>query len=177
MYPAYGHNKVVVIPMGGEEAQAPTMYEIGDTGPGGGKVFYITNGGMHGLEAAPTDSAVAPWGCVGKSLGQTRRAVGIGAINTSEILAVCQSDEVNAAKVASDFTLNGFNDWFLPSVDELYQLYVHRDLVGGFNAAGFYWSSSAAGLELAENVYFQFDFFQDSDTRSIVGSVRPVSSF
>lgn len=31
------------------------LYAIGDTGPSGvGKVFYITDGGLHGLEAAPS---------------------------------------------------------------------------------------------------------------------------
>ena len=32
----------------------PSTYEIGDPGPSCvGKVFYITDGGLHGLEAAP----------------------------------------------------------------------------------------------------------------------------
>ena len=37
-------------------------YAIGDTGPAGGKVFYVSNGGINGLEAAPSDSAETAWG-------------------------------------------------------------------------------------------------------------------
>ena len=39
-------------------------YEIGDTGPAGGIVFYVTDGGLHGLEAAPEDQDRGEWGCV-----------------------------------------------------------------------------------------------------------------
>jgi hypothetical protein len=41
------------------------IYAIGDTGPAGGIVFYITDDGLHGLEAAPADqSSGAEWGCI-----------------------------------------------------------------------------------------------------------------
>jgi len=36
----------------------PTVYAIGDTGAADGIVFYITDGGLHGLEAAPVDQAI-----------------------------------------------------------------------------------------------------------------------
>ena len=64
---AYGQAKVVVIPLGDEVSLLPIIYEIGDTGPAGGKVFYITpgSGGIHGLEAALIDQAPAPWNCDG----------------------------------------------------------------------------------------------------------------
>ena len=39
----------------------PKYYSIGDTGPGGGIVFYVPDGGLHGLEAAPGDQVSAPW--------------------------------------------------------------------------------------------------------------------
>jgi hypothetical protein len=35
--------------------EKPTTYAIGDTGPAGGIVFYITDGGLHGMEATPDD--------------------------------------------------------------------------------------------------------------------------
>lgn len=45
----------------------PVVYAIGDTGPAGGIVFYVTEGGIHGLEAAQVDQGYAPWGCVDRN--------------------------------------------------------------------------------------------------------------
>jgi hypothetical protein len=117
-------------------------YAVGDTGPAGGIVFYITAGGMHGLEAAPEDqSSNAPWGCVGTSIaGAQGSVVGTGAANTAAIVAGCAAAGT-AAKVASAYTLNGYSDWFLPSIDELTLMYSQRTVIGGF-ASQFYWSSS-----------------------------------
>ena len=38
--------------------------------------------------------------------------------------------------------LNGYSDWFLPSLDELNLMYQQRNIVGGFQGAWNYWSSS-----------------------------------
>ena len=46
-----------------------------------------------------------------------------------------------AAKVVSDYSQNGFDDWFLPSKDELNELYGKRTEVGGSFSAN-YWSST-----------------------------------
>ncbi|MBP8084514.1 MAG: hypothetical protein KAZ87_15050 [Spirochaetes bacterium] len=50
---------------GGGGSPAVT-YAIGDTGPSGvGFVFYITDGGLHGLEVAPVDqSTSAAWSTI-----------------------------------------------------------------------------------------------------------------
>ena len=119
----------------------PVVYAIGDTGPTGGIVFYVTNGGLNGLEAAPADSADSAWGCHGTPIPGTSTAIGTGAANTAAIVAGCVSAEVTAAEVANDYSLNGFTGWFLPSKDELTQLYLQRAVVGGF-ASYKYWSSS-----------------------------------
>ena len=50
--------------------------KIGDTGPAGGKVFYVDAAGVHGLEAALMDQASARWGCYGISIPGTSTAVG-----------------------------------------------------------------------------------------------------
>ena len=119
----------------------PTSYAIGDTGPAGGVVFNITNGGLNGLEAAPVDqSAGAIWGCQGTELFVSENAIGTGAQNTADILAGCPDPGI-AARIANDYTLNGFGDWFLPSQDELNKLYLQKAVLVGFTTA-FYWSST-----------------------------------
>mgnify|MGYP001450524391 CR=1 FL=1 len=118
-------------------------FVLGDTGPAGGIVFYLTdNTGQHGLEAAPVDqSAAAPWGCFGIPIpGANGTAVGTGAANTAAIVASC-AEAGTAAKVADAYSLNGYDDWYLPSKDELNALYQAKALVGGF-ADVYYWSST-----------------------------------
>ncbi|WP_221899573.1 hypothetical protein [Bathymodiolus platifrons methanotrophic gill symbiont] len=100
----------------------PVFYEIGDAGPSGGLVFYITDKGLHGMEAAPTDQGRAEWGCYHKkSSGADGVSVGTGRENTENNLAQCVSEngKATAAKVVSDYDLNGYNDWYLPSRDDL----------------------------------------------------------
>ncbi len=130
----------------------PVYYAIGDAGPAGGKVFYITDGGRHGLEAAPVNQGYAYWGCAGTSIA-TGSAVGTGAQNTAAILAGCSETRI-AARYANDYTFNGFNDWFLPSKDELNELYLHKAVVDG-RLTDDYWSSTESSSTTA--------YYQDMD--------------
>ena len=70
----------------------PVIYSIGDTGPGGGIVFYITDGGIHGLEVTARDlNSGKPWiydRTAADSLnGNTDKAIGKGMANTNAIIA------------------------------------------------------------------------------------------
>ncbi len=128
----------------------PTLYALGDTGPCGGIVFYILNGGLTGLEVSPTDlTGVAgePWGCFGTPTGATGTAIGAGVANTAAILAGC-TDSPIAAEIAFNYSAGGCTSgWYLPSTDELTELYNQRAFVSGLLNSN-YWSSS----EFTENV-------------------------
>ena len=117
-------------------------YQISNTGPAGGIVFYITNGGLNGLEAAPVDQSNGViWGCYGVDIaGAYGTEVGTGNANTVAIVNGC-SEPNFAAKAAADYIYNGYSDWFLPSKDELDLLYQQRNVVGGFTSNS-YWSST-----------------------------------
>jgi hypothetical protein len=116
-------------------------YVIGDTGPAGGIVFYMTEECTHGLEAALEDQALADWGCQGELIsGADGLIIGTGAQNTADIIAGCPTAGI-AARIADSFSLGGFNDWFLPSLDELNELFLQQAVVGGFISLR-YWSSS-----------------------------------
>lgn len=130
----------------------PTVYDIGDTGPAGGIVIHITDGGLHGLEAARYDQGVAEWGCDGRLTGATRVGVFAGDNNTIDILVACQTTDI-AGRLADAYSLNGFDDWYLPSKQELNLLYLQRDDLGGF-ADAFYSSSSEADDVVAWCQYF-----------------------
>jgi hypothetical protein len=110
---------------------------------GGGIVFYLDPTGYHGLISSTVDqTADAAWGCDGTLIGPGAENTGLGTgnINTAAIVAAC-SDPGIAAKVCDTLTLNGFTDWYLPAIDELDSMYVHKDTIGGF-VNGWYWSST-----------------------------------
>ena len=146
---SHAHNKVAVIPLGGDDFSPAPVYAIGDIGPAGGIVFFVTNGGINGLEAAPIDQSTAPWNCVGTDVaGVDNIAVketpdsNSGAANTPLIALACGGSAVSVAVVAAVYIWpNGQRDGFLPNKEELGLLYAQKDIVGGF-ANTVYWSSS-----------------------------------
>jgi hypothetical protein len=108
---------------------------------GGGIIFYIDGTGQHGLISPTSDqSAHGEWGCYGTLIGGTSLAIGMGQANTTTILNGCSQAGI-AARICDDLVLNGYSDWFLPSKDEIYQMYLHKTAIGGF-ANDYYWSSS-----------------------------------
>lgn len=129
----------------------PGTYAIGDIGPAGGFVFYVTADGLHGLEAASADQATeADWGCFGTNIpGAEGTTIGTGERNTEEITPyACPDDEIAALWAAEHVSASGYFDWYLPSTDELDLMYDNigpgnatNSNVGGF-AADNYWSSS-----------------------------------
>jgi len=111
----------------------------------GGKIAYIDKTGKHGLIAAPSDQiAGIQWdnGTFPNDhvTGATGTAIGTGQANTAAIVKA-QGPGNSAAKLCDDLVLNGYSDWYLPSRDELNQLYLNQTVVGGFAYLD-YWSSS-----------------------------------
>ena len=123
---------------------------LGDIGPGGGKVFYVSSSNFTStgsdcgtackyLEAAPSDhSSQVAWCSRDVSFGLEERGIGWGMPSTTDARSRCTS---GAIQVAADYANNSKTDWHLPSQDELAQLYAQRTTVGGFSA-GNYLSSS-----------------------------------
>ena len=138
----------------------------------GGLIFYLddqdTIPGIKGLVSAPDDQKIkidsiyytsTSWGCswidvpnvpnvpyfppVGKGA-----EIGDGQNNTVNIVLNACIEDHDAAKVCDELNLNGYNDWFLPSYKELYEMYITigpaapgaNQNIG--NLIGTYWSSS-----------------------------------
>lgn len=111
---------------------------------GGGIIFYVDSSGEHGLIAAKTDQGQAEWGCSTTEIpGAEGEGIGNGEQNTRDIISGCPANDT-AAALCFNLELEGYDDWFLPSKDELNQLYLQKDLVGGFatDATAPYWSST-----------------------------------
>ena len=170
----------------------PPTIAIGESYQGG-KIAYILQAGdigydstvPHGLIAASSDQGVAPWGCQGVTiLGADGTAFGTGNQNTIDIINGCSEAGI-AARLCGDLVLGGFSDWYLPSLDELNELYINRVAIGGFAAIlgvdkdplNYYWSSS----EIMWNTLARGQNFGDGDSytefKDSTFNVRAVRSF
>jgi len=178
---------------------------VGDTGPGGGTVFYVASSNFTStgsdcgtacryLEAASSDSSSGTDWCSdnGTSLGVTATSVGSGMANTTTAASTCAS---GAIRLAADYSNNSKTDWHLPSKDELNELCKYAKNTGqaagaavvcsgGSDAAlrGFiattYWSSSEDSTFNA----WQHSFFDGSRGANLKGAptsnrVRAVRAF
>jgi hypothetical protein len=179
---------------------------VGDTGPGGGIVFYVHSGGgtfscgvalvstCRYLEVAPADIAGTHAWCSNTSslLNATYTAIGAGMENTTTADPMCTT---GAIQQAADYTNNGRSDWYLPSKDELNELCKYAKNTGqaaggatlcsggadaavrGFTATN-YWSSS----EDSNLNAWQHSFFDGSRGANLKGpptanNVRVVRAF
>ena len=140
----------------------------------GGKIAYIfqprdlgyVEGEVHGIIASPTDKLIsAHWGCYGANInystpieGARGHWVGQGKQNTIAIVNRCLEQGI-AAKICSDMVVNGYDDWFLPSIDELRKLYENREAIGtgyiGYPPDERYWSST----EYEKSIAWHFSFY------------------
>jgi hypothetical protein len=126
------------------------VYALGDTGPGGGIVFYVTTdtftqAGATGtmcttnckyLEVAPntwfggTSDPTIIWqpapstGAI-PSPGAALRTIGGGYQNSVTVAQWLGDNSTHANGAARRYTGNGLQDWFLPSQNELNQLCVY----------------------------------------------------
>lgn len=136
----------------------------------GGIVFYIDETGKHGLVCAEKDQGIASWGAGDlnsnpnnlsdaqwKALKERRlgtgTALGTGKTNTKiiveqaswdkSLLSLIRKPAPTAARICAELSLNGYKDWFLPSLDELKLMYqnLYRYKDSGLDG-GCRWSSS-----------------------------------
>jgi TolB-like protein len=139
---------------------AVPVYKIGDTGPAGGIVFYDKGnniGGWRYLEAAPVDLGPTNYienpGSFPKDLYQLwertyekdGRAVGRGIYNTEYLMQIAQARGgfTWAVRLCDNYEHGGFDNWFMPSRDELNFMYGNLYLkgLGNFRPEE-YWSST-----------------------------------
>ena len=160
-----------------------TVFEspvVGDLKNGGYVVWVNPADPSKGLVSALVDQSTDIRGVVWydgdfntlPETGATSTAIGTGSSNTDAIIAA-QGSGSYAAQLCADYsvTVDGitYDDWFLPSKDELNLLYLQHTLIGGFTDdvtteiyGDYYWSSSESSKYNA----WEQDFFDGSDETS-----------
>jgi len=177
------------------------IYKIGDFGPAGGLIFYdkgIFSGGWRYLEVAPaeTEFSMIPWGGVlavdelkGLVLSEldvwgTSNGIGFGKRNTQLIVDRLEQLEIkierSAAQLCVNLNFDGYNDWFLPSIDELKLMYsnLKQNGLGNFESTR-YASSSPLGIGYVQTVNFRDGehYYWDAFAVSDFFSVRAIRAF
>jgi len=177
------------------ESALEITYEIGDTGPAGGIVFYDKGSDSDGwryLEAAPASTEFyAEWGLDDVPF-ETEIEIGTGKHNTPRIAAALtkNGETGRAAQRVAALQVNEFDDWFLPSWNELGLMYSNLYMrgLGGFTEAADYWSSSSFGYpgggdddEVTHLGAYNMPFMQDGGgigfARAQNNSVRAIRAF
>jgi SpoVK/Ycf46/Vps4 family AAA+-type ATPase len=163
--------------------QINKTYRIGETGPGGGLVFYDKGSygeGWRYMEAAPVETEKKMvWGASGSTVKGTLTDIGAGPENTRLVAAFMKKKKETwtAAQYCEALNYGGYNDWFLPSKDELNQVYktLKTKNLGGFSYE-WYWSSSEGYRVTAWGQRFS-DGSQYYNFKGYEGSVRAVRAF
>ncbi len=140
----------------------------------GGVVFWVDpTDPTHGLVCAIEDQSSGIRWHNGSSIttGATGIIIGTGSANTDAIIAVQGPVETDyAAGLARAYAGGGYNDWFLPSKDELNQMYINKAAIdatalsngGTAFSTQVYWSSTEIN---ASSTWLQF--FNNGDQAAI----------
>jgi hypothetical protein len=158
--------------------------ELGDYNYGGIIFWLDPTDNSHGLVCALENQTSAQWGCSGVVTGASGTAIGTGAANTAAIVSAgCATG--SAAEFVTNLNLNGYTDWFLPSLDEFsvfstnYQTYVWPTVQA--NGGSAFYSSNWTSTEVSGNNAY-IAFIGDPTTISIIKtvpnySILPVRAF
>ncbi|MCL2411011.1 MAG: DUF1566 domain-containing protein, partial [Treponema sp.] len=169
---------------------------IGDIGPEGGVIFYVRESGFtffqnaadttgvirHYLEASPANlgnniqwanqNRLIP-GLSQNANEQTDWAIGRGMRNTEIIIAHGIANSYTTSAATATRALGA--DWFLPSRNELNELFQNRAAVGNLGT-GWFWSSSQCDTYHAWDQNFAGGG-QSVDVKGFGNAVRAVRAF
>ncbi|WP_165869253.1 hypothetical protein [Maribacter algicola] len=128
----------------------------------GGVIFWIdpASNNSEGLVVAVSNQFYSgTWGCTGTVTGATGTAIGTGSSNTAAIVSSGCGTSGSVIEQIANLDLNGYDDWFLPSEDELTEIYTNISIVnttttanGGQLTYQFHWSSTEINTTAARLV-------------------------
>jgi hypothetical protein len=129
------------------------IHTIGET-YGGGKVFYVYDGGKHGLIAANADQGIVRWGANSNRTRAMGDGVGAGLNNTAIIIANQAPVDANAfaATLCNEYSvISGgvkYGGWYLPSKHELGLLFEQKSILTGLTGSWYYSSTETSAASI-----------------------------
>jgi hypothetical protein len=165
-------------------------FSVGDTGPSGGIIFIIPSTSGNATTQyfeAPFDTWSGGsndpqyiWGSTAINITSVKftRAIGDGITNTATIIAA--DGTASAAIACNNLSLNGFDDWFLPSMGELQVLYNQRALWNDFDTSDNYKSSNqgtAGTFQYNAAIFWSNGTSSEADPKQVARRVRPIRMF
>lgn len=151
-----------------------TSFSVGDQ-HAGGIIISLDQTGEHGIVAATSDLNDSHWGYYGISIGSTSAQNGEGLNNTNEIIATGGTVIGTAVYHCVNFVSGGYDDWYLPSLEELNLIYTNRGAVG-INTSYWYWSSTESDDSYAWMIEMSNGHY-NSQNKGNTGKVRAVRNF
>ena len=166
-------------------AVSTPTYVIGDFVQGG-VVFWVSASGAHAKVVSIYDVGTVPWSNITDTLiGASAQSDINGAGNTVAIMM--QSGHTSsAARHCADVAYGGYDDWYLPSKNELDDVHTNRVAIdttatangGEVFVSDYYWSSTEVSSTDAWQQEFTDDGSQGGDDKSSsTGRVRAVRAF
>ena len=150
----------------------------------GGVIFYLDGSGG-GLVCTVSDqhSGIQWYNGSYTTTGATGTAIGTGQANTTTIIS-SQCTGSYAAQVCADYNDGTYDDWFLPSKDELNEMYINKTTInataiangGAAFASNIYWCSSEHSSNYAWAQSFA-NGSQDYGYKDYPARVRAVRAF
>ncbi len=143
----------------------------------GGLIFYLDTIYGNGLVSSEINqSNGTSWGCYNSIIGTTSDSIGSGLNNTLAIVSVCTTAGI-AARICNNLQINNYNDWFLPSKNELLLMYnvLKLNNYGGFSNMT-YWSSTENSSSDAWYVSFN-NSYPNTGGKNNLSSVRAIRAF
>lgn len=117
-----------------------------------------TPGFTKGIIVSVSDQGNYAWGCSGTATGATSSLLGGGQSNTTSAVNSC-SEPNTAAKICDNLLLNGYSDWYLPSIGDMMKLrtglYLHTSglFLGNFTTSSSYITSTEINSTSAAEFY------------------------
>jgi hypothetical protein len=174
--------KIIGFPANGNAVERTTEFNIdlsyGEPF-GGGRIFYLEGDGEHGLVAANIDldfetAETFVWGD-NSQVGAVSRTD--GADNTRKMSV--RYNTYAAFPFSYGYAPEGYNDWYIPSAEELLILYKHKHFLHGLATAELeadYWSSTESDNEQALKLNLVTGN-ESAESKDKERRVRPIRKF